>query len=169
MKYTYYTITCDIHYLSCYFVLSCNPCLFVYLSPPPVCLLDAEWPNRERWMNWPIWERPGSVSRTPDMVSVCCAGLLRNVLRLMMMAIWLHYVTQNTEILVSVRSIIQKEFFLILTYSTMKWATCIIGVQCLIMLLSITTVMCVRAMLIALLFRSIQMTNGLRGFMWHII
>ncbi len=143
-------------------------CYSLFISP--VCLLDAEWPNWERWMNCPIWERPGSVSRIPEMVSFCSAGLLRNVLRLTTTR-WLHAATQKTEILVSVRSIIQKKFFLILTCSTMKWATCIIGVKCLIMLLRITTVMCVRAMLIALLFRSIQMkmTHGLRGFMWHII
>ncbi len=161
---------------SFYLIKSCNfaqpiPIYsFSYLFPP-VCFLDTKWSDWERWMNWPIWERPSLVSRIPDMVSVCCGGLLMNVLRLMMMAIWLHYVTQKTEILVSIHSIIQKVFFLILTYSTMKWATCTIRAQCLIMLLSITTEMYVRAMQIVLLFRSTQMrmTHGLRGFMWHII
>ncbi len=86
-------------------------------------LLDTELPDRGSWQNCPIWERPGSVSRIPDMVSFCCAGFLTNVWRLTTTR-WLHAVTQKTEILVSIHSIIQQEFFLILTYHIMKWPTC---------------------------------------------
>ncbi len=83
-----------------------------------------------------IWKRPGLVSRLPDTVWTCCGGLLMIVFRLILTVVLLHSATLQMEILAFIDFKIGTDFFLTVTYYTMRWATCTVLVHCLIIKVS---------------------------------
>ncbi len=135
MKYWWWTDLCSflvLHFAVFFFIFLNNIITFIALKMHFFSTgLSGSW--WEPWIICLIWDRPGLVSRLPDTVWTCCGGLLMIVFRITLTVVLLHSATLQMEILAFIDFKIGTDFFLTVTYYTMRWATCKTLVHCLIM------------------------------------